>query len=278
MLGIVGVAGIGLTALLGRWVSKARGSFQPYLKPTVAYLLVFMLCTGLVALLGLGAVFKRPGIVYIITQALCVGLGVLHIRYLPKYIKWAGTGKTFWAEALFTLVLCAFGYMAFVVVFKWVNREGYHFLVASCVGWVLITYFVYHTFRKAVDIPVKIYKQWYYPLGAEMQDPDEEKLKHMLIVSFLFQKKTGDAFFTNFRAKAPVDMEFGQLFYYFINDYNEKHPNAKIQFTTASGDAYGWYFYRKPKWWQFGAGFIDDEKTFFANRIRENDVIVCLRS
>ena len=278
MLGIVGFASLGFMMLIGRFINKARGSFQPYLKPTIFYLLVFMLVMSLFALVGLDAVFKRPGFIYIIAQLLCIGAGILHLQVLPRVIKWAGGEKTFWLEALFTLVLCGFGYMAFVLVFKLLNQDGYHFLMATCVIWVLIVQLVYETFRKALQIPVKVYKEWYYPLQTGIKDPDEEKMKHMLVISFQFQKKTTDSFFTNFRAKAPVDMEFGELFYFFINDYNERHPNGKIQYTNEKGEPYGWFFCRKPKWYQFGNGFIDDTKTFFANRIRENDVIVCLRN
>ena len=278
MLSIVGIASLSFMMVIGRLISKARGSFQPYLKPTILYLLVFMLLVACIALTGFDAVFKRPGLIFILTQVLCLGLGILHLRLLPKYIKWAGGKKTFWLELLFTFVLCGFGYMAFVIVFKMLNRDGYHFLMASCVLWVPIVQLVYETFRKAVNIPVKVYKEWFYPMYAEMGDPDEEKLKHMLIITFQFQKQEGDSFFTNFRAKAPVDMEFGQLFYYFINDYNERHPNSRIQYTNKNGEPCGWFFYRKAKWYQLGTGFIDDTKTFFANRIRENDVIVCLRN
>ena len=278
MLSIVGIAGLSFMVFIGKYVAKARGSFQPYLKPTIFYLLVFMLLCGILALSGLEVFFQRPGLIYIMLQLLCVGIGVVHIRNLPRHIKWTGKKNTFWLEVLFTIVLCAFGYIAFTIVFKIFNADGYHFLMASCVVWIIIAMIVYRTFLKAVEIPIKQYNQWFYPMHREIEDPDEEKMKHMLLISFMFQKKTGDDFFTSFRAKAPVDMEFGQLFYYFINDYNEKHSNAKIQYLNNMGEPHGWFFYRRPKWYQFGTRFIDDSKTFFTNRIRENDIIVCLRS
>jgi hypothetical protein len=278
MLGIAGVGGIGLMTVTGRLVAKVRGSFQPYLKRSILYLLVFMLIAGLIGLSGFADIFKRPGLVYITIQLLCVLLGILHIRSMPRYLKWTGSRKTFWLEVMYTIVISAFGYMAFVLVFKWVNKDGYHWLMGSCIVWVLITRFIYHTFKKSIDIPVKIYSQWYYPLHEEMEDPDEEKMKHLILITFMFQKKTTDTFFTNFSAKAPVDMEFGQLFYYFINDYNDRYPNGKIQYVNERGEAFGWTFYRKPKWYEISTRYVDVEKTFFANRIRQNDVIVCIRS
>lgn len=277
MLGILGIASFSLMAISGRFISKLRGSLTPYLKPALLYLLVCTIIFALIALLGYTDIFKRPGFIYILIQLLCIGVGALHLSYMNRYLKWSGPEKMFWVEVLFTIIICLFGFMAFTLVFKWMNREGYHYLMASSVFWVLIVQFIYHTFKKAIAIPVKVFNKWYYPLHIDIDDPDEAKMKHLLVISFMFQKKTDDAYYTNFRAKAPVDMEFGELFYFFINDYNERHPNAKIEYVNEQGEPHGWTFYRKLKWYEFTTNYIDDRKTFFANRIRENDVIVCTR-
>lgn len=277
MLGVAGIAGFSLMALSGRFISKLRGSFMPYMKPTIIYVLVAVLIFGLIGFAGYADLFKRPGLIYILLQIICVIIGFLNLYYMPRYLKWSGAPRMFWVEVLFTVVVGLFGFMAFIIIFKWMNREGYHYLMASSILWIVIVKFIYHTFQKAIAIPVKVFNKWYYPLHMNMEDPDEDKMKHMLVISFMFQKKTTDDYYTNFRAKAPVDMEFGQLFYYFINDYNERHPNATIEYVNELGQPYGWTFYRKLKWYEFSTNYIDDRKTFFANRIRENDVIVCTR-
>jgi Type VI secretion system, TssN len=43
-------------------------------------------------------------------------------------------------------------------------------------------------------------------------------------------------------------------------------------------EPYGWIFYKKPRWYTINTSYISSEKTFYANRIKENDVIVCRRS
>ncbi len=72
-------------------------------------------------------------------------------------------------------------------------------------------------------------------------------------------------------------MELGELFYYFINDYNERHPQGQIMFSNGTGKPYGWMFYKKPKWYTILTTYMDSDKTIYLNRIRENDVIVCSR-
>jgi hypothetical protein len=278
MIGILGLSGFSLMAIIGRLVGKIRGSFQAYIKPTIFYLLVASLFFAAAGFLGLPSLFGNPLRSFIILQLFFVLLGVLHIYFMPKYLAWSVGDRSFWINVLYTFMVAVFGYMFFVVVFKWMNRDGYHYMAGASAAFFVIPFFVYHTFLKAVAMPPKIFKQWYYPVNVEVQEPDDDKLKNMLVISFEFQKKLNDPHFTNFRAKAPRDMEFGQLFYYFINDYSERHPNSKIEFADKTAGPYGWIFYKKPRWYTISTEYIDSEKSFYANRIRENDVIVCRRS
>jgi hypothetical protein len=277
MLGIAGIVGISLMTVLGVYISKARGSFAPYRKATIIYLLVALLILAIPGFAGYKVFFIRPAYTLIACQVIFFVLGLFHIRYMHRYLKWSDSDKSFWFEAIFTLVTAAFGFIGFLIIFTWMNNEGYQYYMASSVSFFVIAFFVYNSFLRAVNIPIKIYNKWYYPVLEEVDDPDESKLKNILVISFEFQKKKTDKHFTNFRAKAPSDMEFGQLFYYFINDYNERHPNAKIEYLGERNVPYGWMFYRKPKWYSIGTKYIDTDLTFFTNHIRENDVIVCAR-
>ena len=143
----------------------------------------------------------------------------------------------------------------------------------------MVPLLVWQTYLKAIEIAPKIYKLWYYPVQHRAEFlPDDSKLKNFLIISFEFKKKEEDDYYTNFRAKAPVDMEAGELFYYFLNDYNIRHAKSKINYIdNKSGQPYGWIFYKKPKWYTIFTKYIDMDKTVFINNIRENDIIVCNR-
>jgi Type VI secretion system, TssN len=277
MLGIAGFAGLSLMTFLGVYISRARGSFAPYRKPTIIYLLLVTLIAASAGLMGVAARSLSPFATLLICQFIFLAAGFLHIRYMRRYLKWSGADDSFWFEVIFTIVLAAFAFMGFVMVFSMFNREGYQFYIASSVLFFVLAYFIYATFIRAVSIPLKIYARWFYPVHEEVDDPDEDKLKNMLVISFEFQKKKEDQHYTNFRAKAPADMEFGQLFYYFLNDYNERHPNGKIEFLNEQSSPYGWIFYKKPRWYNLSTLYIDSDKSFFINHIRENDIIVCKR-
>jgi hypothetical protein len=278
MLGILGLGGFSLMAMLSRVVGKIRGSFQPYIKPAVIYLLVTALIFAVLGFIGYAAFFTNPLRSFITLQLIFVLLGTAHIYYMEKYLLFTTGPKSIGITILFSFIVCLFGYMFFVVVFKWINRLGYHYMAGAAAIFFIIPYFVYQAFLKAIAMPPKVFTEWFYPVHVGMQEPDDSKLKNMLVISFEFQKKMNEPHFTNFRAKAPRDMEFGQLFYYFINDYNERHPNGKIEFADKNLTPYGWIFYQKPSWYTVTTKYIDTDKTFYANRIRENEVIVCRRS
>lgn len=277
MLGIAGLAGISIMTFLGVYISRARGSFAPYRKATIIYLLLCILISGLLGLIGLLGIFPTPGISLFIAQLAFFALGFIHIRQMHEHLKWSNKENSFWFEAVFTFVVSIFAFMAFNLVYGSVNKDGFHYYISSAAAFILIAFFLYTTFLASVNIPLKIYSKWYYPVHEEVEDPDESKLKNLMVISFEFQKKLNDPQIINFRAKAPSDMEFGQLFYYFINDYNERHPNGKIQYVNEQSNPYGWIFYKKKRWYHFSTKMIDTTKTFFINHIRENDIIVCKR-
>jgi len=113
-------------------------------------------------------------------------------------------------------------------------------------------------------------------MKQEVPDPTDKELEAPVVVAFEFQKNQTDKGITNFRAKAPRGMQFGRLFYFFINDYNARHPEETIEYTNASFTPYEWIFFLKPGFFG-GKKYLDPEKSIYHNQIKENSVIVCKR-
>ena len=275
---ILGAAVVALTICLSKMVNTIRGSFKPYRKQTLLYLLAALFFYSMVAFCAHPAVINDTMPALIFFQAYFLLLGAAHIYLMRQKLKWSGDDKAFYLDMIFTLLVSVLGSIVFILIYRLVNTNGLQYVMMASILFFVVPFLFYYTFKKAIAIPPKIVKEWHYPIHREIEEPDDSKLKNLLVISFEFPKLAGDPRVTNFRAKAPVDMEFGQLFYYFINDYNERHPNGKVQVTNEKGDANGWIFYRKPNWYSLLTKYIDADKTIFANRIRENEVIICTRS
>jgi hypothetical protein len=277
ILPFLGIGIISFSVIIALLARKIRSSFKPFSRKAIIYLLAALLLFGLTALVIAAGIFKTYTGYFIFFQILFVLYGSLHVYLMKKKMAWGQDERSFWPDVLYSFLIMVAGALVFALVYRLVNREGLEWPMMASVVFFIVPVFVTHTFRKAMEIPPKVLKQWYYPVHQPVEDPDENKLKNLLLISFEFQKKSDDAWFTNFRAKAPTDMELGRLFYYFINDYNERHPQARIHYINANGEPYGWMFYKKPRWYTILTGYMDADKTIFVNSIRENDIIVCAR-
>jgi hypothetical protein len=275
---ILSLAIMALSALMTKLIAKISGSFKAQQKSTLVYLLVFLVFFAAIACTASLLRLKDHLLFYILFQFYFLLLGIAHTFYMPVHLKWAKESTSIWAELLFTFIAGIIGSIGFALVYGFFNKEGMEYTMASSTCTFIIPWFFYQTFQRAVDIPPKIIRQWFYPVNEAIEDPDEAKLKNLLVISFEFQKQNTDSHVTNFRAKAPTDMDFGELFYYFINDYNERHPNAKIHYSNNTGAPHGWIFYKKPKWHTLITQYINADKTIFNNSIKENDIIICRRS
>jgi hypothetical protein len=275
---ILGIATIGLSALFSKMVEKVKGSVKPYIKSTIIYSLIALLFFAIIGFTAHPSIFTDHITFFIFYQAYFLLFGLVHFHVMHRFLRWSGNEAAFPAETVFNIILSIVGSICFMLVFKWKSTEGMVPMMLTACYVFILPGFVYQTFRKAIAIPLKIIKQWQYPFDQTIVDPDESKFKNLLVISFEFQKQTNDNHFTNFRAKAPADMEFGELFYFFLNDYNERHANSKIGFVEVNGTPHEWIFYKKPKWHTVLTQYIDTEKTIFNNKIRENDVIICSRS
>jgi Type VI secretion system, TssN len=275
---VLGAGAIGLALLVARFITTAKGAFKPYQKSTLWYVLISLLFFAVVGLAAYPGFIEKPVTAFICFQAFFLLMGTAHVYLMQQYLDWSGDEKALTSELFFTLLVSVFGAIVFLLLYHLLNKSGLEFIMAASILFFIIPWFFYNTFLKATGIPPKVLKEWFYPYQQEVEEPEESKMKNLLVISFEFQKQITDKNITNFRAKAPVDMDMGRLFYYFINDYNERHSNSKVQYINGKGEPHGWIFYKKPKWYSIMTKYIDAEKTIFNNNIKENDVIICSRS
>ena len=110
----------------------------------------------------------------------------------------------------------------------------------------------------------------------DIPEVNEDEMRDLIVIGLEMEKGFKDNSRTYFRARTPIKMDLGDLFYHFINDYNDRYPNTPIDFVDANGQPYGWVFHLKPRWFG-GAKTLDPDKAVFMNGIKENSVIICNR-
>lgn len=265
-------------ALIMMLFGKLRKVFTKGKKKSLFYALVALITFAITGLLSSSKVLNdTPLNSFFGFQFIFLGLGILHIYGMRKFFEDLSKKKSdFISEFLFTIVIICIGLIGFYSVVNRIKPPFSFIYLASAFAFMLPT-LIYKMYEFVLLIPVPLYKKWIYPSDENIKEPTKDELRNPLVISFEFQKHYDKDDITNFRVKAPENMGFGKLFYFFINDYNERHPESTIEYIdNRNQEPYGWSFYYKPNWWSF-IRHIDFDKTVLSNNIKEDNVIICRR-
>ncbi len=257
---------------------KLRKLFTKNKKKAILYALLILVTFALVGLLSSSKVFNDSAFnSFIGVQSLFLILGGVHVYVLRTFFEdFQEERSDFFKEFLFTIAIVCIGLIAFFNVVSYF-KESFKFIYLSAAFAFLVPFLFYKLYEFAFLIPVPVYKKWMYPLRENIKDPTSVELENPLVISFEFKKNRDTDDITNFRVKAPMGMEFGKLFYFFLNDYNERHPESKIEFLNKKGDhPLGWVFHYKPHWWST-LKHINFLKTVEGNDLKENHIVICHR-
>lgn len=240
---------------------------------------IYILIHGLVFLIFGAILYNLKGTTlnarFITIQLYMLITGSTHLYVFRSYFK-KFDSKAIYKELSIAIVTAVF-LSAFVIMVVVHFRElGYLLYTLGSLLFFIAPTLCYILFETAVSIPAKLHKRWFYPVNVKYPLPQAVDMRNIIILNFVFQKKENDKDIINFKVKAPRAFEFGKLFYYFINDYNEKNPNRQINYLDKKGEPYGWYFYAKPKWFS-ASEYIDPDYAIDTNNIKDGETIICQR-
>ena len=254
--------------------SKVPG-FKTQKKKFMYYLLIELGSMAIIAAIVYNLVQSTLMLRYFVLLGYAFIAGGLHVFFFRKTFEKFESDKPL-IEFLIALTVSVVLMVPIIFIASYFSDSVYLPYYALIIVAFSIPTLYYILFKYSVSIPVKLFSKWYYPLGKKYDSPKHYELNNMIVLNFMFHKNAREEEMTSFKAKAPKNMDFGRLFYFFINDYNEKKTSSKIEMTEDSGDPYGWYFYSKPKW--YGASkHIDSELSVENNDLQDGDVVICQR-
>jgi hypothetical protein len=243
------------------------GGFSSLLSSGIAFGATFVSDNLFLVFWIMSAVYFLFGIVH---------LALTHKRFFSRHRE--SKSKLFYAELLFAVSIVLFSIAAFAALQYFLKDKSFLFYpMLLSLLFFFVPFLLSNTFAAAYDIPAAVFPTWQYPLAQAIDLPDEKEGERLYVIGFEIAKKDTDRQRTYFRAKAPEQMILGELYYHFINDYNELQSETPIQFVDAKGKAQGWYFRTKPKWYQ-RSRILDAARTIQEAGIKENTVIICERA
>ncbi|WP_430935076.1 TssN family type VI secretion system protein [Saccharicrinis sp. 156] len=240
------------------------------------YVLGLSLSMALSTLLLATGLKSNEILALVIAQVLIVVLGILHIRLYINFLPWYDK-LSFNIQIVLLLCVLLFAQFFSGLSFSYVVNSVVPIVWYLSLLWFLIPTLLNQTVNKFMEIPAKEFKTWQYPLNENIEDPSDKEMEHPVVISFVFRKNEDDTEYTTFRAKAPVAMPLGRLFYFFINDYNSRHPEEGISYVSESQEPIEWVFFKlKNKFFKIKEA-MDPDDTIYGNHIIENDELICMR-
>lgn len=212
----------------------------------------------------------------LIAQAYIIIIGILHVAFGNKLIKWYSR-QAFGAQLTMIISILLFSYFFFSLSFTFLVDSNARLIWQMSLLWFLVPVLLNQTINKLLEVPPKNYKKWQYPVGLTIDDPTDEEMENPVVISFVFKKSPEEQGETTFRAKAPSEMTLGRLFYFFIDDYNGRHPEAPISIVDEGNNPDNWNFFKIKNKFLNLKNALDPDITISENRIRENDVLICNR-
>jgi hypothetical protein len=257
----------------------AKGFAGKGIKPVIYGVLAALVFGGLAFLSTLSAF--NDYIVFWLSALVFLAFGIFHLLVFHKkyfYPESYNRGAVVIGELLFSFALLFFSIVVFsALIYFVVGNKSYPFYpMLTCMLAFFVPVSLFYTFEAAYNIPNPVFASWIYPMHGQIELPDERPNEVLVVIAFEIAKKANSPLKTNFRAKGPETMKLGDLYYHFINDYNELHSETTIDFADNHQESYEWWFRQKPKWFQYNR-ILDPDLTLRENKIKENSVIICER-
>jgi len=255
---------------------KKIKSLKKYGFVSIIYVLLTSLLLAFPTLLNLFGLSYSEIFLLVSAQVFILFLGILHVALVRSTLPWYKI-QTFNMQLLFIFCILFMAFFFSNLSLTELQENHLPLIWYLSLLWFLIPVLIDKTVDELLRVPPKIFKLWYYSLDHDIDDPSDDELENPIVISFIFKKNIKSEGLTTFRAKAPVGMAIGRLFYFFINDYNDRHPEGPISFKNGTNEPYGWTFEKVRNRFLGMTEVIDPDSSIYSNDIRENDVLYCHR-
>lgn len=259
------------------FVQKTEGFKQKYRSRFYVYTFSLAFIYALIALLGYNKLFQGNNLYEFIFYQICSLItGIIHCYAYRAYFDRFGSRKAA-NEYFFTLLSTCYAAVPFMLIYTFLNGTDLAYLMLGHFIVFFVPTFLNDTFNRAMSIPPKVYVTWQFPENyKETIGLSDNEWRDMVVFSYIMEKDKNAGKLSIYRAKGPTRIDFGRLFYNFVEDYNQRHPGDQIEIEDENG-LFSWVFFLQPKWYE-STKYIDPSLTLYMNGIEENSVIFCMRT
>lgn len=243
-------------------------------KKLITFLLLLGLVLGLPGMLGLLQMNYMPwGYTLSVIYNFIIGSIVVYVL-ATRYEYELDTQKIY--IGFFYLVAIMLGFYIHLLLFERFSTREMGFWAATSTCNFILPLFLWWSYRALLSVPAEIYKVWQYPQKPLQLELDALDFNRMLVLELEIFKSVTDREPIRVKVKAPAEMNFGDWFYKFIEDYNLKFPNNPVSFNDQERRPFLWIFFIKNAFFKRNS-FIDPDLNIRQNGITEKMTIYAKR-
>lgn len=250
---------------------------------SVKFFIIYSVVTALLfALIALEALvdFESPMGWYYGSMTAFGCLGILHTWVIRNNMG-LEENESFLPEFIFTIYVTMLGAVVFSFLFGYLNNHAhlrYTHVFCTAIITAFIPFLFYRAFIYLMAIPAPVFKKWYYPVGEEVFIAEEEFADdriRVLKIEVANSPSNPDKIQKS-KFRGGIRVEVGKMVAFWMSYWNETDPGNTIEVEDEYGQAYGWNFYVKPKWYE-GQRFLDPDLTIAENDLKDGDIIIAER-
>ncbi len=216
-------------------------------------------------------------LVHFFSQTYVLLLGITNLFITPLVLPWYDRQRFIW-KVLFCLVAVLLTMLMFTFGLERISGHmAFSPTLFAALAWFIFPLFIMEFFEGYERIPSINLIEWVYPSGRVYPELEDKDLLDPIVISFVLKRSSEEESIV-FRSKAPVRMDLGRLFFYFLDDYNAKHPAKTIDLEDGNGSPFKWTFVKEGTAYFRRTRGLDPYISVRDNDIVENDVIVCKRN
>lgn len=239
-----------------------KSKIRLYNTITHIFSIVFLFCL-------VGAVSQwitHVEMLHLIVLILFFLLGTWHTWSMYRFQSWSRR-DSYLAEVLFTLLITLLGGAGYLWIYRLVNGTMPGWIMAGTILPFVLPFMVHKSFVLWKSIPDKIYYVWQYSDHLSTPEPVSGEA---IILHFYLTRSGNNTSSGKFTVKAPMNMKMGDVFHYFLHNYNQQHPEQPV-LANSKSYPFGWYFYIKSGWWKKEA--VNPNISVYRNQLRD-DVLI----
>jgi len=222
---------------------------------------------------------SNPQSFHAILVTLFLVLGILHVWFMYLFHPWSST-DSFLPELLFTGFVSALGSLGFVLLFFFLDKDGYNLAFDTSLLAFIVPFFVTAAYHHWLKIPPKLYEGWNFPEYRKADVAHYRNLvgQHKMYVNLLTTSSLFDEHPRVYRSlRAVPAYKFGDFFHIFIQEQVNNGKQFLHYNRDAMNNAVEWVFYIENDSWLNPRKMIHPDMTFKENDIRNGDTIVARR-